>query len=242
MKKLLLTLGALVVVVFIVYLIADEPLPEGKRGPEAEALAEKMMQAVGAESWAEITYISWTFRKANHYVWDKKNHVAQVKWDDYEVVIDLNTVTGKGLKAGVDLEGEELNSAVQTAWSFWCNDSFWLNAPVKAMDPGTIRKVVEGEDGKSNLLVQYESGGVTPGDAYLWILDDQHRPIAYKMWVSIIPIGGLKATWSEWREFDGAWLATEHKLGPIDIPVENIRIGAGPSDFDLPSDYFTSLP
>jgi len=241
MKKFLLIIGTVILVLFIAYLILDEPIPDGQRGPEAEALAEKMMVAVGAEEWREIPFVTWSFRGTNHYVWDKRNHVAQIKWDDYEVILDLNEVSGKAFREGLELQGEELDSAIETAWSYWCNDSFWLNAPAKAMDPGTVRKVVEGESGDDQLLVQYESGGVTPGDAYLWILDDQHRPTAYKMWVSIIPIGGVKATWGGWKEFDGAWLATEHKMGPMEIPVGDIKVGQSPGDFDLPGDYFLSV-
>jgi hypothetical protein len=155
--------------------------------------------------------------------------------------VDLNRVNGRVEKEGRDLEGEELEEAIQTAWSNWCNDSFWLNAPVKATDPGTIRKVVETESGDRHLLVQYGSGGVTPGDAYLWILDEKYLPEAFKMWVSIIPVGGVEATWSGWKSFDGAMIATEHKMGPLEIPISDVRTGDSPADFELPDDYFTSL-
>lgn len=226
---------------FLLFLIADESIPQGERGPEAEALAENMMKAVGASDWEKIPYVAWSFRGEHDYVWDKKNHVALVKWDDYSAVVDLNSISGKALKNGETLEGEEASEAIQTAWSYWCNDSFWLNAPAKAMDPGTIRKIVKGEDEMPQLLVQYETGGVTPGDAYLWMLDENYLPRAYKMWVSIIPIGGVKATWTDWKDFQGAKIATSHKLGPLEIPIENVKIGSSPKDFDLPEDYFTSI-
>jgi hypothetical protein len=241
MKKLLWIIGILIVLGFLSFLIADESIPRGERGPEAEALAEKMMKAVGAEAWKKIPYVAWSFRGEHHYVWDKKNHIAQVEWDDYTAVIDLNKISGKAEKGGKLLEGEEASKTIRKAWSYWCNDSFWLNAPVKAMDPGTIRKIVREEDEMPKLLVQYETGGVTPGDAYLWILDENYLPQAYKMWVSIIPVGGVKATWADWQDFQGAKIATSHKLGPLEIPVENVKIGTSPRDFDLPEDYFTSI-
>ena len=33
-------------------------------------------------------------------------------------------------------------------------------------------------------------GGVTPGDTYLWILDDSGRPVAWRVWVKILHIPG----------------------------------------------------
>jgi len=238
MKKFLIGFALVVTTGVISFLLVNKPLPEGTAGPDAEALAEKVMNAINYEAWQAIPFISWSFRDAHHYVWDKKKHIALVKWDDYEVVVDLNAVQGKAVKAGEVLTGNEAQSAIQDAWAFFCNDSFWLNAPSKVFDAGTTRKIVKDEDGNDQLLIQYELGGVTPGDAYLWQLDEHYRPVSYQMWVSIIPIGGVKATWSDWKEFDGALLSTSHKLGPLDIPVGNIQTGKKLEEFGLSSDYF----
>lgn len=241
MKKFLVTALAIFAIGTLAFLIADDSLPDGKAGPDAEALAEQMLDAINSDAWEKIPFIAWSFRDAHHYVWDKENHVSSVKWDDYEAVIDLNSVTGRATKAGVVLTGAELDEAVQTAWAYWCNDSFWLNAPAKAKDAGTTRKIVTGDDGSEQLLVQYESGGVTPGDAYLWILDENYLPTSYKMWVSIIPIGGVEATWEDWVEKGGALISTSHKMGPLEIPIGNLEVGDSPEDFGLARDYFTSL-
>ncbi|MGB6036872.1 MAG: hypothetical protein WBG42_11440, partial [Cryomorphaceae bacterium] len=77
--------------------------------------------------------------------------------------------------------------------------------------------------------------------AYLWILDENYLPTSYKMWVSIIPIGGVEATWENWVEKGGAMISTSHKMGPLEIPIGNLEVGNSPEDFDLAKDYFTSL-
>ena len=76
---------------------------------------------------------------------------------------------------------------IQTAQHFFNNDSFWLVAPYKVFEQGVERRIVD-YDGKKPLLVTYTSGGSTPGDSYLWILDENGFPTSYKMWVSLIPL------------------------------------------------------
>jgi len=61
--------------------------------------------------------------------------------------------------------------------------------------------------------VTYTSGGSTPGDSYLWLLEDSGKPRAYKMWTSILPIQGLEASWSDWTTTEsGAQLPLGHNL------------------------------
>ena len=105
------------------------------------------------------------------------------------------------------------------------NDSFWVVAPFKLFDSGTKRSIVNFDDGSTGLLITYTSGGSTPGDSYLWKLDQNYRPISYQMWVSIIPIGGLEVTWDDWTKMQsGIYLAKTHKiLGILDIPINNLR-------------------
>ncbi len=105
--------------------------------------------------------------------------------------------------------------------AFFCNDSFWLAAPYKTFDNGVSRTTVDTEDGQG-LLVEYSSGGVTPGDAYLYTFDDQGRPKNWKLWVSIIPVGGLSWTWEDYKTMpQGCQIATLHQ-GLISIEINDL--------------------
>lgn len=241
MKKILAVILILAVAVIAAYMYFNEATPSGKSGEEAELLADKMLAAIGKDSWDAIPYIQWTFKDARHYVWDQQNDHAEIKWDDYVVKMNLDNQSGKVTKAGEPIEGKEKAEALEKAWGYWCNDSFWLNAPAKIRDAGTTRSKVKMGDGTDGLLVEYSSGGVTPGDAYLWALDETGLPVYYKMWVSIIPVGGMKATWSNWKDVMGAKISTSHDLGSFSIPIGNLKAGSTLSEMGLDEGFFDVL-
>jgi hypothetical protein len=230
MRKVLIIIGivllALIGISVIAGLIIHEDRPEGQPGPKADALARQMEEAIRIDAWDNTRFLRWTFPGGHHYVWDKTKGLVQVRWSDTEVLLRTADVTGKAWRNQQELSGEEAEQAIQTAWGFFCNDSFWLNAPAKAFDPGTQRSLVSLEDGEQALLVEYQSGGVTPGDAYLWKLQDNGLPECFRMWVSILPIGGLEASWEDWTTLStGAKIATSHDLGIVTTTITNLKGG-----------------
>jgi hypothetical protein len=44
------------------------------------------------------------------------------------------------------------------------------------------------QDNQEALMITYASGGSTPGDSYVWFVDQNYMPKAWRMWVSIIPV------------------------------------------------------
>jgi hypothetical protein len=239
MKKILLGIGLVVVLGVITFYAISEPLPEGTKGGEAEVLAQKVLKAIDIQAWDTTKYITWTFRDAHTYRWDRIENRAIIEWDDITVAMDLDQVKSKVYREGKLITDPERTEIHNKAWSIWCNDSFWLNAPSKIYDPGTVRSVVDLDSGGKGLLVQYTSGGTTPGDAYLWILDQNNLPTAYKMWVSIIPIGGLEASWEDWITIhSGAKIAGKHKIGPLEVPIGAIQSGENPASINWEEDLF----
>ncbi|WP_339784663.1 hypothetical protein [uncultured Imperialibacter sp.] len=203
--------------------IASDPLPEGEQGPEAEALADKMLAAIDYDAYQQIKTLSWTFAGRHHYVWDKQENIVTVRWGDIEVEFSPDTFEGSASEKGKPLEGDQLHELIQTAWTYFANDSFWLVAPFKVRDPGTERRLVETPDG-SALLVTYTSGGVTPGDSYLWLLDENFKPRAWKLWVRIIPVGGVKFSWENWQNYEGTWLASTRNAGFYQMEITDIQV------------------
>lgn len=225
--KILAGLGVFVLVILtVLYFTYNKPLPTGTSGPEAEALAAKMLNAINHEAYKETRFLEWSFaNESHHYKWDKKENTVEVKWKDFVVNLNLSSYSqSKATKAGVQLQEAAKEKAIAKAVSFFNNDSFWLVAPFKVFDPGTERGIVLLEDGSQALLVTYTSGGSTPGDSYLWKLGANGFPESFRMWVSIIPVGGLEASWEDWKIMEsGVFLSTSHQLGPFSFQMEDLK-------------------
>jgi len=241
--KIVIGISAFVLIgLAALYFYHNEGKPTGKRGPAAEQLTNKMWDAINADAWNEIKYIAWNFADRQQYVWDKERHLVQVKWKDTEVFLDPNNITGTASINGEILKGEEASATIKQAWDFFNNDSFWLNAPANAKQTGTTRSIVNGEGGKEQLLVTYTSGGTTPGDSYLWKLDQNGRPLSYKMWVKIIPVGGMEFTWEDWKDVgNGAMISTKHVNPAFTLHLTDIKIGDTYTDFGFDTDPFEEL-
>ncbi len=210
-------LGLLGAMGLLAFCVAGAEMPEGTSGPAAEALADRMLAAVNDTAWHATGAVRWSFRDKHHHLWDRQRNVARVRWNDTEVLIDLATRRGIASRDGVIVEGVDGEALVEKAWSYWVNDAFWLNPIAKLRDPGTERSRVEPDKkGRERLLVSYNTGGVTPGDHYLWTLGEDDLPVAWRMWVQIIPKGGTRATWTGWQTLaTGARVATEHRIGGL---------------------------
>lgn len=220
----LILLGIFVSLLVIGFLVVNEPRPIGVEGTAAEELAMKMQEAINQEAWNNTGAIVWNFDERRDLVWDKDRHFVKVSWDNYEVYLNIDEMQGTVYRDGVKLKEEEQQIKLLKAWEIWVNDSFWLNPVSKIYDPGTSRSLVNLSDGGDGLLVEYGKGGATPGDAYLWEVDDQGMPIKWQMWVSIIPIGGLDATWEGWIETKtGVKISTLHKIGKRTLRLHNVR-------------------
>lgn len=226
--KILLVLLILIVVSAIaIYSIYNEPLPTGKSGPQADALAQKMLKSINAEAFENTRYLNWTFRNGKRtYIWDKMLGKVKVSWDDITVNLMLKNPKKSFVfqKTILVKDDKQREKAIVKAIKLFNNDSFWLVAPFKVFDEGVERSLVKLDDGTNGLLVTYTSGGSTPGDSYLWKLQPNGFPESFKMWVQIIPIGGLEATWDDWQLVDsGAFLPQTHLLGPIKLDMGNVR-------------------
>ena len=219
-----ITLPSLLLFGFV-YLKYNEKLPIGIEGKQADELAHKMLNALDYQAYQNTQNIEWTFKSRHHFKWKKNEQKCIVQWLDYKVDLNLQDYSkSKAYIHNFKVEGDNANELIDKAVAYFNNDSFWLVAPYKVFDKGTQRKLVTLENGKKALLVTYESGGSTPGDSYLWHLDSNGKPKSFQMWVSILPIDGLNATWKDWTTTEsGAQLPIFHKLLIFGLDMGDVK-------------------
>ena len=207
------------------YLKYDEPLPNGTQSVEADQLAQNMLDNLNYKAYENTDYLEWTFKGRHHYKWYKSENRCEVSWKQIKVDLDFNHRKNSKVYVADQLyEGVEKQDYVKRATDYFNNDSFWLVAPYKIFDNGTERRLVKNEDSTKSLLVTYRKGGTTPGDSYLWHFDTNSKPKSYQMWVDILPIDGLEATWSNWKTTQsGAQLPTTHSLLFLDLDMGEVK-------------------
>ncbi|WP_033958883.1 hypothetical protein [Psychroserpens jangbogonensis] len=207
------------------YFKYNEDLPTGTQGKAADALAIRMLNALNYDAYKATDYIEFTFKKRHHFKWNKSKNTCEVYWKNIKV--DLNLIDHKKSKVFINeirYNQADVNDYINKAKSYFNNDTFWLVAPYKVFDDGVERRLVKTENDNEALLVTYSSGGSTPGDSYLWHFDNSGKPKSYQMWVDILPIDGLEASWSDWTTTSTeAQLPTFHKLLFIGLEIEDIK-------------------
>jgi hypothetical protein len=239
LRGLVLLLAIPAIMATAAYLAFDRAEPVGSSGPEADLLAHRMLDALNLAAWDTTRFVQWTFRDKHHYLWDRELNLVRFSKEGMEVLLDANEITGTAMQDGKRLDGQEADEAIANAWRNFCNDGFWLYAPFKVFDDGTVRSIVKMEDGSEALKVTYMEGGVTPGDSYLWILGRDGRPTEWRMWVSILPVGGVAFRITQWEQIPtGAWLPVRHEGDLFSLAITNVRSAQQLSELGLPSDLF----
>jgi len=219
----------------------DEPVPSGKSGLAADLLARKIMMSVYHDNWERTGAISWNFDNQRFHIWDRNRNYAKVSWDEYEVLINLSDKRGIAMESGKRMGFNDTKKKLEEAWEFWINDSFWLNPVSKMFDAGTSRRVVP-VVGAEGLLVTYRSGGLSPGDSYLWLTNSDGLPKAWKMWTEKIPLGGVEATWDNWVTLStGVRIATQHETSLFTIHLKDVEGATSIEELIPGDDPFASL-
>lgn len=242
LKILGIVVLVLIAIVVVTGLVMHESRPdEGETGEAADAMARRMLEAVNGDAWEATRVVRWTFRGSHRHVWDRDAGFAWVSWDDVDARIRLSDRSGVVRIDGREAVAGEAIPLREKAYAFWVNDSFWLNPVPKVFDEGVTRSIVELADGRRGLMAAYGGGGLTPGDAYVWVLGPNDRPVAWKMWVSIIPIGGLEASWDGWEQLaGGAWVSTHHDIGFLSLELSDVEGASSVAEL-LDEDPFEEL-
>ena len=144
--------------------------------PEAIALADQIMQAMGGRAaWDATRYISWNFFGARQLLWDKETGRVRidVPQDETVYLIDIDEpIAGQVFRAGEPLtQPDSLVKYAQQGKSIWINDAYWLVMPYKLKDSGvTLHYAGTGNNqaGEESEIIEltFENVGDTPQNKY----------------------------------------------------------------------------
>lgn len=239
-----LVLIVLLVGVGVMWVMLSHSRPKGVAGPAADALARKMQRAVAIDKWKKIGVVRWVFRGTDHLLWDRKRGLVRVRWGKgIEVLFRASATTPQDgiVKRNGKLLSTKRAKYLKGAFARWINHRFWLNPLARLFDKGTVRKLVKRE-GQEHLLVEYSSGGVTPGDAYFFLLGKDLLPKAWQMFVGIIPIKGVQISFEGWiKVAGGAKISTLHQSGLLKLKLTGIKAAADIKGLYPKADPFAAL-
>jgi hypothetical protein len=147
--------------------------------------------------------------------WDVAGQTDQVKWKDKDVKVNLAA-------PGTDDDAK-------AAFARWTNDSYWLLAPLKVLDPG-VKLSYEGQKEVGGaqcetLRLSFEGVGLTPGDQYVLYIDPQTKlPRAWDYMPK--PDNVTQGTWEGYIDADGLKLSTVHNFGGKVIRFADVAVTA----------------
>jgi hypothetical protein len=248
MKRVYLFRAALIIAVLVVigYMslhLLSIKVPKGADDIYADVLGRKIELATGKADFDNFRYLRWTSPGSHHFVWDKTKQLVVVEFSDYMVLLNLSDRTS----SMVFEEGEKVvkpgdkQKIIEKAYSHFCNDSFWLIAPFKLFDEGVKRQLVT-QGSQQKLLISYESGGVTPGDQYLWHFNKDFLPTGVQMWTSKVLLDGIYFSWENYKTLSGdAKIALTHKFGFLNIGIEDLEAGNNMTDLKLEVNPFLAF-
>lgn len=199
--------------------------PKGVEGPDAEKLTDRMIAGAQMDLWnSKTAAVSFDFRGKYQIFWDKKRNLAEVISSGTRV--QYNTLTGKSACFENDhiVFGDKCALLMKDAVKKFVNGTYWLSPAFHARSPGARRMLVD----DTRLLIDYPSGGVTPGDAFMFSLDNEGKIANMQTWASTIPIKGSNIPFSGYiTTATGVKVATKHKvLKFVNVNLDHVKMYA----------------
>lgn len=199
--------------------------------PGAIQLARESLDAMGgARAWLDTGYMRFTFvvdapgREPSkiHHWWDRRTGRYRVEYMDgpakITALLNINTREGRAWRNNETLQGADLSGVLQKAYGRYINDTYWLLAPSKLLDPGVVLSdegTGLGPDGKTEYRVihaSFRDVGLTPKDNYWFYVNPKTKIVEH--WKFILKGGAGPASgysWEDWRKVGPLLMCETHR-------------------------------
>jgi len=203
-----------------VLFFTTNPIDAQESPDKAQQLAKDVWRASGGENWGKVKEMRFTFVVEQD---GKQLTSAEHEWN---VAAGTDRVKWKGKDVTVNLAAPAQDDDGKAAHARWVNDSYWLLAPLKVLDPG-VKLVYEGSKEMEGaacevLRVSFAQVGLTPGDQYLLYVDPATKLV--KSW-DYMPKADtvMHGTWEKYQTFGALKLATEHNFAGKMIRFADVK-------------------
>ncbi len=188
---------------------------------KAQQLAREVWKASGGENWSKVKQLRFTF-----IVEENGNQLARAE-HDWDVAAQTDHVKWKDKDMTVSVAAAPADEAAKAAFGRWTNDSYWLLAPLKVLDPGVKlsyggTKEMDGANCEM-LHVSFQQVGMTPGDEYNFYIDPATKMV--RSW-DYMPKADtvMHGTWEKYQDAGGLKLSTEHNFGGKMIRFADVEV------------------
>jgi hypothetical protein len=199
--------------------------------PAAVAIAERVLERLGGrDAWRGTRYLrfDWAVERGGEQVvrrghfWDKwtgdyRLEAATGEGAAYVVVMNLNTREGHAWSGDEELAGEALQKHLEDAFGAWTNDTYWLLAPFKLLDPG-VSLTLAGEESEGGttwdrLELSFDGVGLTPKDRY-WVWVNRETGLVDRWDYVLKGEDGPPTswTWEGWARHGRIELPNDHRI------------------------------
>jgi hypothetical protein len=202
--------------------------------PRALEVADRVMETLGgAESWNATRFLRFDFAmdrdgrnvERRSHNWDKLSGAYRLEarttaGDPFIVLMNLNTREGSAWLKGAPVQGDELKTLLEEAFTLWTNDTYWLLMPYKMRDPGVVL-AYDGLEAREKqrwdkVRLSFDGVGLTPKDRY-WVYVNRRTGLVDR-W-EFVPNGESKPrtsfAWDGWQAYGRIQLANE-RTNPVD--------------------------
>ena len=160
----------------------------------ADSIALRIIDAHGGmDTWRSIRYVRFDFgfdddqgkRVSRRHLWDRFENRYRVEWEPRDsgptvVVFNTDSREGSAWIDGTPAPDSLAGPLVDRAYSSYINDTYWLMAPMKLLDPGVIRAFVpDSSSAKYDVITTtYDNVGLTPDDQFWFWMDKESGMLA----------------------------------------------------------------
>lgn len=146
---------------------------------KAIQLADRVMRELGGrKAWDNTRYLTWNFFGARTHVWDRATGDHRLSYNDRAsgepvvILSNLDKKEGRAFIGGTEVDDlERRKQLLDSAYSAWVNDSYWLLMPYKLKDAGVTltylgeRATNDGNDAEV-IGLTFAEVGLTPQNKY----------------------------------------------------------------------------